>query len=124
MIESKKDLKEYLEADYIAIHKPSRRNPVWRYLVLLRKTEYYKNTGDFLFGKIYSLLLQRYSLKTGISIHINNLGKRLGLFHYGSIVVNHSIRFGDWCVIQNGVNMLKMCGGGFYIPCSGSKNQW
>lgn len=57
MIESKKDLKEYLEADYIAIHKPSRRNPVWRYLVLLRKTEYYKNTGDFLFGKIYSLLL-------------------------------------------------------------------
>lgn len=112
MIESKKDLKEYLEADYIAIHKPSRRSPVWRYLVLLRKTEYYKNTGNFLFGKIYSLLLQRYNLKTGISIHINNFGKGLGLFHYGSIVVNHSARFGDWCVIQNGVNIAENVRGG------------
>ena len=105
MIKSKEDLKEYLEADYIAIHRPSRRSPVWRYLVLLRKTEYYKNTENFIFGKIYSYLLQRYSLLTGISIHINSFGKGLGLFHYGSIVVNHTAKFGDWCVIQNGVNV-------------------
>lgn len=118
MIRDKKDLEEYLEADYIAIHKPPKRSPVWRYLVVLRKTEYYKNTGRTIRGKLYSYLLQKYSLKTGISIHINNFGKGLGLFHYGSIVINHTARFGDWCVVQNGVNVAANVRGGgmFTLP--------
>lgn len=47
MIKSKSDLKEYLEADRIHMgyqkKKPGIRDIVWRYLIHLRKSEYYKN---------------------------------------------------------------------------------
>ena len=52
------------------------------------------------------------SVKTGIQIGINTFGKGLGLFHYGSIVVNGSARFGDYCVIQSDVNVSAGVQGG------------
>ena len=47
MIQSKADLREYMEADRIHLgyeyKKPKIRDIVWRYEIYLRKSEYYNN---------------------------------------------------------------------------------
>lgn len=55
------------------------------------------------------------SIKTGIFIPINTFGKGLALPHYGTIIVNGSARFGDYCVIQVGVNVSANVHGGNYV---------
>lgn len=114
MIDSKDSYYEYLEADRIANNKKSKKANIFgdytfNYLNLMRKLEYYTNCRSDLFAKIYrKYLYARYkqlSVKTGIQIPINTFGKGLGLFHYGSIIVNGSAKFGDYCVIQSGVNI-------------------
>ena len=55
------------------------------------------------------------SIKTGIFIPINTFGKGLALPHYGTIIVNGSARFGDYCVIQAGVNVSANVHGGNYV---------
>ena len=49
MIQSKADLREYLEADRIHLgyryKKPKLRDIVWRYEIYLRKSEYYNNVS-------------------------------------------------------------------------------
>lgn len=49
MIQSKEDLKEYMEADRIHLGykymKPKIRDIVWRYEIYLRKCEYYNNVS-------------------------------------------------------------------------------
>lgn len=49
MIQSKADLKEYMEADRIHLgykyKKPKIRDIVWRYEIYLRKSEYYNNVS-------------------------------------------------------------------------------
>ena len=112
MIQNKAELKEYLDADYLVIKNLGRRSVCWKYMKLLRKTEYYENTGRKLRGRLYHHWLNKMQVYTGISIKPNNFGKGLGLFHTGSIVVNTTARFGDWCVIQNNVNVAANVRGG------------
>lgn len=49
MIQSRTDLKEYLEADRIQLGykymKPRIRDIVWRYEIYLRKSEFYNNVN-------------------------------------------------------------------------------
>lgn len=49
MIKDKNDLIEYLNEDKRIMNttrkKPSLHQVCWKYLILLRKTEYYTNTG-------------------------------------------------------------------------------
>ena len=56
MIQSKADLREYLEADRIHLgyryKKPKLRDIVWRYEIYLRKSEYYNNVSGGAFHKI------------------------------------------------------------------------
>ena len=70
MIQSKADLREYLEADRIHLgyryKKPKLRDIVWRYEIYLRKSEYYNNVsggggGAFnkISGKYYKPLLYK-----------------------------------------------------------------
>lgn len=118
MIQSKQDYLEYLEADRIANHKKHKKarmlgDYTFKYLNTLRRVEYLLNTN----GNKLLLLWNRYKLsrigvKTGISIPPNTFGKGLMLFHYGSIVVNGSVRFGDYCVIQSATNVSENVGGG------------
>ena len=114
MIRSKKEYYEYLEADRKAnkkkkIHANLLGDYTYNYLNLMRKLEYYTNCRSDVISKIYrNILHARYkhlSVKTGIQIPINTFGKGLGLFHFGSIVVNGSARFGDYCVIQSCTNI-------------------
>lgn len=121
MIASKADYYEYLEADRLAnnkkkIHANLFGDYTYNYLNLMRKLEYYTNCRQDLIGKLYRIFLNvRYkqmSVKTGIQIGINSFGKGLGLFHYGSIIVNGSARFGDFCVVQGDVNVSAGVHGG------------
>lgn len=47
MIQSKAELKEYLEQDKIALNRnrkrPNATDVIWKYEILLRKCEYYNN---------------------------------------------------------------------------------
>lgn len=121
MIQNKKDYLEYLEADRVANFK-TRNKPqlfgdyCWKYLRIMRKYEYLINCRTDIVSKLYCQIvryrLSRMRLITGIQISENVFGKGLGLFHYGSIVVNETARFGDYCVIQNGVNVSRNVIGG------------
>ncbi len=55
---------------------------------------------------------KRLSVKTGIQIGINSFGKGLALFHYGSIIVNGTAQFGEFCVVQSDVNVSAGVRGG------------
>ena len=79
---------------------------IFRYLRVLRKLEYAINTKHKLLKIYYQNRLYKLSVKSGISIRPNNFGKGLRIPHYGTIVVNMSARFGDYCVVQCGVCLL------------------
>ena len=115
MITSKQILKEYLEADRIA----SRRKKVgfkqwliqilfpdniWRFHVLLRKCEYYRNTSNSVPKKIlyiyYKYKFKRLSFRLGFSIPENVFGPGLYIPHYGPIVVNMNAKIGANCRIH------------------------
>ena len=123
MIQSRKDLKEYLNEDK-KVNKINNlwtaiRRPTWRYIRYMRYTEYYTNIKSGFFAKLlfhyYNYKLSNISIKTGIQIPPNTFGKGLYVPHYGSIVVNSTSRFGDYCVVQNGVNISDSAGGGNFI---------
>ena len=124
MIMSKTDYYEYLKADMIAnkkkhLHARMFGDYTFNYLNLMRKLEYYTNCRSDFLGKVYRKILniryKKMSVKTGIQIGINTFGKGLGLFHYGSIIVNGTARFGDYCVIQSDVNISSNVKGGHEI---------
>ena len=115
MIQSKQDLKRYMEMDKTALHI-SRKHPrlfrdeIWRYEIILRKHEYYRNTKPTLFAKIlrtyYGYKHHKMSIILGIQIPPNVCGGGgLRIMHYGLIVVNPETRIGEWCCIHQGVNI-------------------
>lgn len=96
MIQSKKELKEYIEADFKAqgmIHPFLARftyGENWRmfnYMRILRHLEYYKNTKSSIFKNLiyyyYLLLHRRNCLKYNITIAPNVVGPGLKLVHTG-----------------------------------------
>ena len=66
MIQSKDDLKKYLEADKFSLgrkeKKPAKRDYIWRYEILLRKTEYYFNRkvkmGGYIINSFISSIIE------------------------------------------------------------------
>lgn len=109
MIKSKKDYKYYLECDRIALGKKYLKpkfvgDEIWRFEIMMRKTEYYKNCSKTIIQKIYSKWLQyRYykmRIKLGFSIPLNVFGPGLSIAHYGTIVVNGNAKVGKNCRIQ------------------------
>ena len=115
MITSKKELEYYLRQDAIALRCDKRRpkllgDPVWKFQIILRKTEYFNNVyrkkKHLIFHYYwYRLLFHKYSVKLGFSIPLNVFGPGLSIAHYGTIVVNHAATVGKNCRIQEGVNI-------------------
>ena len=116
MILTKEDLREYLCADAKANARGSVRaklfgDEIWKYIVTLRKTEYYTNqTG--LYGKItlpfrifYKFRLHNLGIKLGYSIPINAIQKGFALVHYGTIVIANGTQIGENCRIHEGVTI-------------------
>lgn len=116
MIRNKQDLKEYMYHDRVALKiQEGRRFPrpvidnIWKYEILLRKTEYYTNVSGGLLQKvllnIYKFRLAKLGQKLGFSIGINVFGPGLSIAHYGCIVVNSSASVGANCRIHEGVTI-------------------
>lgn len=118
MIKSKNDLKEYLLKDKYALGekklRPSLfRNEIWKFEIVLRKDEYYKNTGsNKILGKYYSYKHHKLGIKLGLSIPCNVFEGGLRINHYGYIVVNPKAKVGEFCDIHQGVNIGENIDGG------------
>lgn len=80
------------------------RDYCWKFVRLLRKTEYYNNCKKGIFGKIilnyYKIRFNRLSLKLGFSIPLNTIDEGAGIFHYGTIIINGNARIGKRCHIH------------------------
>ena len=108
MIQSRKDLREYLKADKNnagfwrrLIYFLSSSECYWpcKYIRTLRYFEYYLNKKRNLFDIIpywwYRLKLRRLKLKTGIYIYPNSLGKGAFLVHPGFMRVGKVAHVGE-----------------------------
>lgn len=115
VIRSKEDLKYYLSCDKIALRIPAERkfprpfyDVIWKYEILLRKTEYYHNNKG-LFNKLLFILyrtrLQTLSNKLSIFIPINVFGPGLSIAHAGAVVVNAAAQVGCNCRIHECVTI-------------------
>lgn len=132
-ISSKKELRFVLQADMMmnrGKYKSSMADYlkgfffpdyIMNYLVAMRKVSYYGGTGGIL-DKIrllyYYRLYRILGLKLGFSIGCDTLGYGVVIPHYGTIVVGHSNKIGNYavlhtstCISDNG----KVIGDGLYL---------
>jgi len=110
MIESRKDLKDYLKQDQIALWCKGKKRPsrfgdeVWRFQILLRKTEYHINCSKTPIGKIIALMYKarflKRSARLGFGIPLNVFGPGLSIAHYGALIVNSKAKIGRNCRIH------------------------
>lgn len=83
-------------------------NPIWNFIVTLRKLEYYTNCPSHInkVRKLYThIRFRKLSMRLGFSIPINVFGAGLSIPHYGTIVVNPNAKIGRNCRIHVGVNI-------------------
>lgn len=114
MIQSKIELRKYLDADsknypfaknknagikryvrYLLLRTPSNdQKTIWDYIVCLRKSEYAINTGRTLLASYYLRILRKLSYKTGFQIPLNVCGPGLTIWHWGTIIINDKCKIG------------------------------
>ena len=114
MINSKNDYLKYLKQDKLALGKNYKspklvHDEIWRFEILLRKTEYYVNCKKTFIGKLYSKVLQflyyKKRLKYNTYIPLNVFGPGFSIAHSGSIIVNGNAKIGKNCRIQDSVTI-------------------
>ena len=118
MIQTKEDLKYYLEEDAKANKEPYSGlkqkikwyiNPRLRFTRNLRFYEYYSNQPRTLWNRAMSLwhyyIHKKLSYKLGYTIRINTFGPGMFIGHYGTIIVSAKARIGRNCRIQTCVNI-------------------
>lgn len=114
MINSKNDYLKYLKQDKLALGKNYKspklvHDEIWRFEILLRKTEYYVNCKKTFIGKLYSKVLQflyyKKRLKYNTYIPLNVFGPGRSIAHFGSIIVNGNAKIGKNCRIQDSVTI-------------------
>lgn len=71
-----------------------------RHQILLRKTEYYINSGKKRLAKIYKIRLLQYQRKYGTHVPPNVFGKGLCIMHAGEMHINDQARAGENCIIH------------------------
>lgn len=135
MIRSKEDFNYYLEADRLANGIPFSSsiksrvialffpNYIWRFIVSLRKVEYYNSQKGVWFGLLKFLALRRfrkYSLMLGYSIPPHVFGPGLSIAHYGTIVINQATRVGSNCRLHVGINIGSEAGFADRAPVIGN----
>lgn len=136
MIQSKQELREYLDADNHWLLPSNHKERILqyissdaalmlrRYLSFLRKQEYYMNTANGNKLKQYLALYyegkkNRLGLRLGIEIGPNCFGKGLNLYHCGSIIVNPGVHAGEGCSLH-GANCIGNNGLTQAVPTLGS----
>lgn len=97
------ELNEFLKYESLKYGRKNKRIPLicikesdylWKYNVLLRKTEYHINNNNKIKGHLYKILLYRYGNKINIHIPINVFDKGLKIMHLGPILVNGNVKGG------------------------------
>lgn len=127
MIKNKKDFKYFLNEDkkyYIEgttneylkkIIFNDHLIPIYKYIKLLRKVEYYYNNVNNPINKLlyvyYSRKKNSLGNKLGFSIQHNCFGPGLTIYHHGNIIINGCAKIGkncklhgDNCIGNNGFN--------------------
>ena len=144
MIQSRRELAFFIEADRIMNGYPPRRSllsiiketfamggakvVVIKYLRHLRRYAFYYNTRNYsLWHKIMMVYehhrLAKYAIKTGFSIDQNSLDYGVVIPHYGTIVINEASHIGPFAVIHTSTCIAgggKNIGEAFYLS-SGSQ---
>ena len=128
MIKCKDSLKQYLEADKIALcrytSKPGLGDLIWQFEIALRHTEYYSNINRSIINNIF-LAYWKFKFKIlglicGFEIPINVFGKGLSIAHKGTIIVNDNAIIGENCRIHTCVNIGTLPGVGTCAPIIGN----
>lgn len=135
MIESKEDLKRYLELDRRALGGAPAcgmkslvqallfPEHIARFQTLLRQVEYLHNVKKGLFSKsvrLYSYWkIKRLGRALGFSIPINVFCPGLSIAHRGTLVVNNGARIGANCRIHTCVNIGTEAGEQHKAPAIG-----
>lgn len=111
MIKSLSDLKNYIHADlssmgYKTALIPWIKDPVVRFVYLLRIHEYLINTRKILpIRLIFAFLFKRTSIKLGFSVGPNIFGPGMAIVHYGLLIIDPTTRIGRNCRIHMGVHI-------------------
>lgn len=117
MIETKEDLKRYLEMDKFAYGAKRNRpkiygDEIWKYLICLRKHEYYANVKKDFFSKIvrkyYSFKHRSLGMKLCYDIPINTLKGVGKAIPSGSH--NHSSKRKDWRMVRTAARCYSWSG--------------
>lgn len=75
----------------------------WKYICLYRK--YQANTST-IWRHYYAWRIKKLENKTGFSFELNpSIGKGLIIGHWGKIVINGQVKFGDYFFITHGVTI-------------------
>ncbi len=120
MINSKKEYKEYLKKDKLALGYITNNfsfrikhfcfpEAILKFQKTLRKLEFYHNCKNSGINKLYYFYLKykfrKISIKLGFSIPINVFGPGLAIVHYGTIVINTNANIGANCRIHACTNI-------------------
>lgn len=114
MIHNKKELMYYLECDKKALKIPYKRprlvhDIIWRYQILMRKSEYWQNCSNSIFGKIiektYKYRYVKLGQRLGFSIGLNTCGPGFAIVHYGLTVIHQNAKLGKNCRVHEGVTI-------------------
>lgn len=118
MINTYDELKFYLEKDNIAngrnkFARPrwfsnSSKNAIHKFLILLRKVEYYEKKKSLIMTVYFNILKYKFnslSIKLNFFIMPNVFGYGLAIAHSGPIIVNDLAKIGKNCRISVGVNI-------------------
>lgn len=106
-IRTKEDLNRVLRHEYkrygkkMGILLPFIENDILvKHNVLLRKTEYYINSGHKILGSIYKTRLYRLQNKYSIHVGVNCCEEGLHIMHVGPVLMNPNVQVGKNCSIH------------------------
>ncbi len=77
-----------------------------RHTVLLRKTEYYRNTGRRMLAAFFEARLMRLQNRYALHIPLNTCGKGLHIYHLFPVCMNGNVTIGEFCRIMPNVSVI------------------
>lgn len=110
---TKDDLHFFLECDKAALnidrkHPKLFKDKIWKFQILLRKTEYLSNKKGFVYKFLYYFFNFKYKRKCekfGLEIPLNVIGEGLVIWHLQKIIINSKAKIGKNCSISAGVTI-------------------
>lgn len=114
-LKTKQQLKDWLDWELrnypsgIKAMLPTETAILRKHQILLRKTEYYSNTGNKLLALLYKLRLHRLQNLYAIHVPINTCGKGLHIMHVGPVLINAGAVVGENCALH--MNTALVAGG-------------